>query len=196
MSPATSPVGRPRASSRAVLAEAACELFLEQGYEATTVAEITRRAGLSRSSFFNYFSSKGDLLWSGLDMQIAVLESVLRDEQSGDAAASVARAITELGRALAPDSLVLALANATAMGLDEELEREAARRLLTIADAVASRLRAGGTAAIDAEVAGAAYGGAVIASLRMWATEGAGRTPLSELLGRATRRIGMLLGSG
>ena len=45
--------GRPRASSREVLAEAACELFLEKGYDATSVADITTRAGVSRSSFFN-----------------------------------------------------------------------------------------------------------------------------------------------
>ena len=49
--------GRPRASSRETLAEAACELFLEQGYEATSVVDIAQRAGVSRSSFFNYFSS-------------------------------------------------------------------------------------------------------------------------------------------
>ena len=138
----TAPVaaGRPRASSREVLAEAACELFLEQGYEATTIAEITRRAGVSRSSFFNYFSSKGDLLWSSLDAQIVMLEAALRDDETADATATLTRSIDALGHALAPDSLVLALANATAMGIDDELERESARRLLTIATAVSARL--------------------------------------------------------
>ena len=68
---ATAPrAGRPRASSRETLAEAASELFLEQGYEATSIADITQRAGVSRSSFFNYFSSKSDVLWSGLDARI------------------------------------------------------------------------------------------------------------------------------
>ena len=62
---------RPRASSRETLAEAACELFLEQGFEATSIADITTRAGVSRSSFFNYFASKSDILWSGLDERIA-----------------------------------------------------------------------------------------------------------------------------
>ena len=37
--------GRPRASSRETLAEAACELFLEQGFEATTIADITSSRG-------------------------------------------------------------------------------------------------------------------------------------------------------
>lgn len=181
--------GRPRASSREVLAEAACELFLEQGYETTTVAEITRRAGVSRSSFFNYFASKGDLLWSGLDAPITVLEASLRDDSMRDAAATLAHAIDALARGLAPDSLVLALANATAMGINEELERESARRLVTIAGAIAARLVRGGVDPLVADVIGAAYGGAVIAALRMWAVEGAGRTALPPLLLRATKGI-------
>ncbi|MGB3376768.1 MAG: helix-turn-helix domain-containing protein, partial [Microbacterium sp.] len=69
--------GRPRASSRETLAEAACELFLEQGYDDTSIVDITRRAGVSRSSFFNYFSSKSDVLWSGLDARIAVASVAL-----------------------------------------------------------------------------------------------------------------------
>jgi AcrR family transcriptional regulator len=54
--------GRPRASSRETLAEAACELFLEQGFAQTTIADISGRAGVSRSSFFNYFASKESAL--------------------------------------------------------------------------------------------------------------------------------------
>mgnify|MGYP006341355583 FL=1 len=176
-----------------MLAEAACELFLEQGYEATTIAEITRRAGVSRSSFFNYFSSKGDLLWSSLDAQIVMLEAALRDDETADATATLTRSIDALGHALAPDSLVLALANATAMGIDDELERESARRLLTIATAVSARLVRGGVDSLVADVVGAAYGGAVIAALRMWAVDGAGRTALPALLGRATGGIPALL---
>ena len=189
----SSATGRPRSSSRGVLAEAACELFLEQGYEATTVADITSRAGVSRSSFFNYFSSKGDLLWSEFDAQVDVLAQSLADGSDVDAPATVAHAIDELGHALAPDSLTLALANATAMGLDDELDREAARRLSRIAGLVAARLRQGGVDPLAAEVAGAAYGGAVIAALRAWAAEGPGRTALPALLARATRDIGGLL---
>ena len=37
---------------------AAIELFDEQGYEATTVAEIAERAGLTKRTFFRYFSDK------------------------------------------------------------------------------------------------------------------------------------------
>ena len=50
--------GRPRRSSAEVLADAAAELFLEQGYGRTTVDQIATAAGLSRRSFFRYFGTK------------------------------------------------------------------------------------------------------------------------------------------
>src|SRR5215203_720609 len=112
--------GRPRASSREVLAEAACELFLEKGYDATSVADITTRAGVSRSSFFNYVTSKGDLLWSALDERIAEMVARLEADAGADPAASVRAAVRGIADDFAPDSLALAMANAAAMGLVEE----------------------------------------------------------------------------
>jgi AcrR family transcriptional regulator len=44
---------------------AAIELFDEQGYEATTVAEIAERAELTKRTFFRYFSDKREVLFSG-----------------------------------------------------------------------------------------------------------------------------------
>jgi AcrR family transcriptional regulator len=46
---------------RAELAEAAALVFLERGYEAATVADITRRAGSSHGTFYVYFDSKEDI---------------------------------------------------------------------------------------------------------------------------------------
>lgn len=171
--------GRPKASSRETLAEAACELFLERGYESTTVADIAGRAGVSRSSFFNYFSSKADILWSGLDERIVTAESSLA------AGAAVRAALLAIGTDFAPDSLALALVNAEAMGLDEELARESAGRRARLARAVARSLRVGGAGVLESEVSGAAHGGAVLAAIEVWAHEGAGVTPLHQLLAAA-----------
>ncbi len=175
-------LGRPRASSRETLADAACELFLEKGYAATSVADITSRAGVSRSSFFNYFGSKAAILWSSLDERIDVLATTLSTTDETDAAAAVRSALLQLGDGFAPDSLALALVNAEAMDLTDELEREASLRRSRIATAVALRLRAAGIAAIPAEVAGAAHAGAILAAIEAWALDGAGRTPLARAL--------------
>lgn len=47
---------------REELSRAAWDLFTRNGYEATTVAEIARAAGVSRRTFFRYHSSKEDVL--------------------------------------------------------------------------------------------------------------------------------------
>jgi AcrR family transcriptional regulator len=54
---------KPDAQGR--LMSAAIELFEEQGYEATTVAEIAERAGLTKRTFFRHFADKREVLFSG-----------------------------------------------------------------------------------------------------------------------------------
>ena len=48
--------------TRARLVEASLECFSERGFDATTVEEITRRAGVAKGTFFNYFRTKVDVL--------------------------------------------------------------------------------------------------------------------------------------
>lgn len=177
--------GRPRASSREVLSEAACELFLERGYHATSVSDITRRAGVSRSSFFNYFDGKADVLWGGLDQRILALTTLLREEGDDDPDVAIRGAVQALAEDFRPDSLALALSQAEAMGIVEELLREGALRQARLAAAVAERLRVAGVEELRADVLGASYGGAVLAAIQRWAVAGAGRTMLEPLLTRA-----------
>ena len=54
---------KPDAQGRLILA--AIELFDEQGYEATTVAQIAERAGLTKRTFFRYFADKREVLFNG-----------------------------------------------------------------------------------------------------------------------------------
>lgn len=170
--------GRPKASSRETISEAACELFLEQGYERTAVADIAARAGVSRSSFFNYFESKAAILWAGFDARIDELTKRLDDTGLREAVESIASDF-------APDALALAFKNADAMQVGDELERDAGLRQARIAAAISQRLRAQGVGALRADVVGAAHAGAVMAAVRQWAQDGAGRRPLSVRLGDA-----------
>lgn len=181
--------GRPRASSRETLAEAACELFLEQGYDATSVADITQRAGVSRSSFFNYFSSKSDVLWSGLDARIEqALEmiAVLGSDASGS---GVREALESVVRGFAPDPLALALRNAGAMGVEAELERDTGMRHARLATGIADAACRSGVGAIPADILGSAHAAAVLSSLRVWAERGAGSGTPEALFQQALHSI-------
>ncbi|ROO61908.1 TetR family transcriptional regulator [Micromonospora sp. Llam0] len=53
---------RTRRAVRADIASAAMRLFLEQGFEATTMDQIARQVGISRRSLFHYFGTKEDIV--------------------------------------------------------------------------------------------------------------------------------------
>jgi AcrR family transcriptional regulator len=54
---------KPDAEGR--LTKAAITLFEERGYDETTVAEIAEAAGLTKRTFFRYFSDKREVLFNG-----------------------------------------------------------------------------------------------------------------------------------
>ncbi|MDI5963444.1 TetR/AcrR family transcriptional regulator [Streptantibioticus silvisoli] len=53
--------------ARERLETAALDLFAQNGYEETTVAQIADRAGLNRATFFRHFADKREVLFGGED---------------------------------------------------------------------------------------------------------------------------------
>jgi AcrR family transcriptional regulator len=51
--------------ARGRLERASMELYLERGFEQTTVAEIAERAGLTKRTFFRHYVDKRDVLFAG-----------------------------------------------------------------------------------------------------------------------------------
>ena len=57
----------------------AVQLFNEQGYDATSVADLAARLGLTKSALYHHVSSKEAILQSALDDALGALEGALAD---------------------------------------------------------------------------------------------------------------------
>lgn len=68
---------------RDVLAEAAFGLFMERGFERTTVDDIVARAGVGRRSFFRYFPSKEDAVFPDHERCLADMTAFLEAADGG-----------------------------------------------------------------------------------------------------------------
>ncbi len=89
-------IGRQPSTSRAQLSHIALQLFLDRGFDETTVDDIADAAGIGRRTLFRYFASKNDLPWgdfeAGLDDMRAYLAAVPSTVSLADAlAAAVVR---------------------------------------------------------------------------------------------------------
>jgi AcrR family transcriptional regulator len=76
-------MARPRSYDRNAALRAARDLFWEQGYERTSIADLEERTGLNRSSIYQEFGSKRELFQAAIecyaDQVIADLLAGLRD---------------------------------------------------------------------------------------------------------------------
>ena len=69
--------------ARERLVVAAVDRFTEQGYDATTVAQIAERAGVTKSTFFRYFADKRELLVAGQETLSRLLAEGIAEAPDG-----------------------------------------------------------------------------------------------------------------
>ena len=74
---------RKKQRTRQVLSETARRLFGERGFEQVSIAEIAREAEVSEQTVFNYFPTKEDLVYSGLEAFEEQLLAAIRDRPHG-----------------------------------------------------------------------------------------------------------------
>ena len=74
---------RKKQQTRQLIADTARRLFAERGFEGVPVAEVARRADVSEATVFNYFPTKEDLFYSGLEEFEEKLLAAVRDRKPG-----------------------------------------------------------------------------------------------------------------
>lgn len=70
---------RNRRRTRQDIADAALRLFVDRGFEATTVDDVAEAAAVSRSTFFRYFPVKELVLFPTHDEDLATYRAALND---------------------------------------------------------------------------------------------------------------------
>ena len=154
-------MGRWEPDARGRLAKAAMELYGEQGFEQTTVAEIAARAGLTERTFFRHFADKREVLFYGQEMlQDLLVRTVADAPASATAMGAVGAAFEAAGAVLQENPERVRLRDAIVSAHAELRERELIK-LAALAAAVASALRDRGipepTASLAAETGVAVF---------------------------------------
>jgi AcrR family transcriptional regulator len=135
------------------LEQAAYELFLEHGYDRTTVADIAARAGLTERTFFRHYADKREVLFGGAaalrDELLRALDAVppaLPAIEAVRIAVEAASALMHGRRALAHERQRIVAANA------ELQERDLIKRA-SLTTALAQGLQRRGIAEPTASIA-------------------------------------------
>ena len=133
------------------------ELYVERGFDETTVAEIAKRAGLTERTFFRHFADKREVLFAGAAMlQDLFVEAV------GDAAADLSPVDAAIAGVVAGGALIqerpeFARQRYGIIAANAELQERELIKLAALSGALAGALRRRGVpdhaASLAAEVA-------------------------------------------
>jgi AcrR family transcriptional regulator len=75
---------RNRLRNRRRMARIALELFLENGFDGTTIDEIADRAGVSSRTFFRYFPTKEVAFFANQEERLGRFQEALAEEREGE----------------------------------------------------------------------------------------------------------------
>jgi AcrR family transcriptional regulator len=168
-------MGRWEPNAQGRLERAALELYVERGFEQTTVAEIAKRAGLTERTFFRYFADKREVLFAGAgslqDFLVGALASAPDSAAPIDAVASAlgaAGALLQERREYAGQRQAVIAANA-------ELRERELIKLASLSAAMADVLRRRGVAEPAASLAAEAGIAVFRIAFERWVSENSQR---------------------
>jgi AcrR family transcriptional regulator len=147
MSPVTydSVMARWQPGARERLVVAAVDLFTDQGYDATTVAQIAERAGVTKSTFFRHFSDKRELLVAGQEtLSRLMAEGIAAAPASASPLEAVAAGLERASSEMGPMNRELGPRLKAAVAASTELQERDALKSVGLAAAMKAALVARG----------------------------------------------------
>ena len=97
--------GRPPVTTHDELCQIGLHLFVNQGFDNTSVDDIALTAGISRRTFFRYYESKADVVWGDIDDALSGLKSNLHAIPRSVPLMDALRQAVVAFNALAPDQV-------------------------------------------------------------------------------------------
>jgi AcrR family transcriptional regulator len=150
-------VTRWQPDSRGRLGLAALDLFSEQGFDETTVAQIAQRAGLTERTFFRLFTDKRDVLFSGAEALQDLLVDAVRNAPATASPIEAALLALDGAAALLDERREFARRRHAIIAASGELRERELIKLASLSAAIAAALREKGvlepTASLTGEVA-------------------------------------------
>ena len=141
--------------ARERLVVAAVDLFTERGYDATTVAQIAERAGVTKSTFFRHFADKRELLVAGQETLSRLLaEGIAEAPVSASPLEAVAAGLERASSAMGPVNRELGPRLKAAVAASAELQERDALKSVSLAAAMTTALVARGVPDPTAHLAG------------------------------------------
>ena len=140
--------------ARERLVVAAVDLFTEQGYDATSVAQIAESAGVTRSTFFRHFSDKREVLVAGqATLSRLLAEGIAQAPAEAGPLEAVAAGLERAAAEMGPVNRELGPRLKAAVAASTELQERDTLKHVGLAAAMADALVARGVGELPARLA-------------------------------------------
>jgi AcrR family transcriptional regulator len=146
-------VSRWAPNARERLENAALDLFVENGYDETTVAQIADRAGMNRATFFRHFADKREVLFGGQDVLAGLFADAIRAAPPGATLTECLQAaLAAAGVAMTPQLRAAAARRRLVVAANSELQERGLLKHARLTQSIAAALRERGADELTARM--------------------------------------------
>ncbi len=175
-------MGRWEPGARERLERAALELFIEDGYERTTVAEIAARAGVTERTFFRYFTDKREVLFGGgHELEDFLVRLVAAAPASVAPIEAIAGALDMAAIEIFAERQAFARQRQTVISSNPDLQERELLKLASLTAALAAALRDRGASELGASLAAESGVAVLKTAFTQWVSEDNAKD-LSEII--------------